>query len=467
MSEQNETPRRRDTGKRRSRSKFFESPLSTTLTCMLAFLAAALLIKSCVDFVKSIPKDPILSNSSSASTDTTGGTTDAPVYAVSSATISAQGDLLMHKPVIDTGLQTDGTYDFASIFRYLKSYSSGYDYAIANLETTFGGPDFPYRGNPSFNCPDTFADAIVDAGFDMLLTANNHCADTTATGVVRTLEQVRGKGLDTLGTQTSTQESKYAIAEVNDIRIGMICYTYATDETDDGRPSLNFNSYLAKAGLVNYFMEDKLERFYSEVKTSLSAMETEGVDATMFFIHWGTEYHTKESEIQNTIAQKLCDLGIDVIIGGHPHVVQPIELLQSTTDPAQKTVCIYSLGNAVSNQREGIDPAFEGGFTEDGVLFTVTFEKYSDGSVHLVETDVIPTWVNMHTTDGVKEYNILPLDIARESEWKQMFALTDSTFENAQDSYERTMEIVGEGLEECQTYLAQAKSDRQSVSPAA
>ena len=113
---------------------------------------------------------------------TTPPTTEAiqPLEPVASATVGVQGDLLMHKPVFDTCLQSNGTYDFSSIFRYVKDIVSGLDYAIANLETTFGGDDYPYQGNPAFNCPDALIDSVVDTGYDMLLTANNHAGDTMA-----------------------------------------------------------------------------------------------------------------------------------------------------------------------------------------------------------------------------------------------------------------------------------------------
>lgn len=459
MSEQ-QNPRRKPRQDSRKRNPFFASPLATVLTCMLAFLAIGLFIKCAVDLVDSFGDKPGTSISSTSSTGETEGGENAPLTVVASATISSQGDLLMHKPVIDTCVDKDGNYNFESIFRYVKSYVSGYDYAVANFETTLGGPDYPYQGNPSFNTPDAFADDLVDTGFDMLLTANNHCADTTASGIVRTLEQLRKRNLATVGTQKDDTEQDFIVIEVNGIRIGVSCYTYATDETDDGRPSLNRNSFLSKKGIVNYYMENKLDRFYGEVEAQLSAMEQQGVDATIFYVHWGVEYETEENELQNKMAQKLCDMGVDVIIGGHPHVVQPIELLQSTRDPSHRTVCIYSLGNVVSNQREGIDPSFEGGFTEDGVIFNVTFEKYSDGSVHLASTDVLPTWVNMHTTDGVKEYNVLPLDMSKESQWKEMFDISDETVSKAKDSYSRTMKILEEGLAECQKYLETARKFR-------
>lgn len=442
----------------RKRNPFFASPLATVLTCMLAFLAVGLFIKCGVDLVDKIPDRP--GPSISASTTTEAESTDpGAIKVVASATVSSQGDLLMHKPVIETCVNSSGKYDFSSIFRYVKDYVAGYDYAVANFETTMGGPNYPYQGNPTFNTPDAFADTLVATGYDMLLTANNHCADTTASGIIRTLEQLRSRNLATVGTQKDDKEQDFIVVEVNGIRLGIGCYTYATDEKD-GRPSLNRNSFLTKTGIVNYYMENKLDRFYGEVEAQLNEMKQQNVDATIYYIHWGIEYETEENEMQNKMAQKLCDLGVDVIIGGHPHVIQPMELLQSTRDPAHRTVCIYSLGNVVSNQREGIDPSFEGGYTEDGAIFSLTFEKYSDGTVGIAEVDVLPTWVNMHTTDGVKEYNVLPLDVSKEDQWKDLWSISDDTAKKAKASYERTMKIVGDGLEECQKFLENARTTR-------
>ena len=448
--------RRKRSDSRRA-NPFFASPLATVLTCLLAFLAVGLFIKCAVDLVDAIPDRPNTQISSTTTTAETETVQPGAITVVSSATISSQGDLLMHKPVIDTCKDKDGKYEFSSIFRYVKDYIAGYDYAVANFETTLGGPDYPYQGNPSFNTPDAFADTLAATGYDMMLTANNHCADTTASGVVRTVKQLRSRDLATVGTQTDASEQDYMVIEVNGIKLGITCYTYATDETKDYRPSLNRNSFLAKAGLVNYFMENKLDRFYGEVETQISGMKQQGVDFILFYIHWGVEYETTENEMQNKMAQKLCDLGVDVIIGGHPHVVQPMELLQSTRDVTHRAICIYSLGNVVSNQREGIDASFAGGYTEDGAIFNLTFEKYSDGTVAIANVDVLPTWVNMHTTDGVKEYNVLPLDISKESQWKEMFNISDETVKKAKDSYNRTMRIVEDGLEECQKLLDSAR----------
>ena len=383
-----------------------------------------------------------------------------PLQPVASATVGVQGDLLMHKPVITACTTEDGGYDFASIFRYVAEYTASYDYSVANLETTLGGDNYVYQGYPKFNCPDGIVEAAKDAGIDMLLTANNHCSDTTTEGVLRTVKRVREMGLTPLGTQLSDEEPKYAVVDVNGIKVGMAAYTYATSAVN-GRPSLNYEAEVTQVGLVNYFTYDNLDAFYSEMQSLLSQMRSDGAEATMLYIHWGTEYSLQADSSQRMIAQKMCDMGVDVIVGGHPHVVEPMELLTSSSDSRHKTAVIYSLGNAVSNQRSGYIQAAPPYYTEDGILFTVTFEKYSDGAVYLQSVDALPTWVNMRT-DGVKQYNILPLDEDNEDQWAELFNLNDAMLSSAKKSMERTDSIVGAGMEKCRTYLEQQKADREA-----
>ena len=387
-----------------------------------------------------------------------------PEKVIATASISAQGDLLMHKPIFDNRSlvqQDDGSYDFSHIFKYFTETLQRYDYAIANLETTFGGDGFPYQGNPAFNCPDAFLPSVVEAGYDMLLTANNHSYDTLMTGITRTLEQVRGAGLATIGTRLSEEENRYEIVEVNGIRLGMICYTYTSGLSDAGVPRLNGNSPVEKPELVNWFHYRNPDKMYGEIEQILADMEAEGVDATMLFIHWGNEYELTENGYQNQEAQALCDLGIDVIVGGHPHVVQPVKVLTSTVDPEHNTICIYSLGNAVSNQRHGNIPACPTAHTEDGILFEITFEKYSDGKVYIQSADILPTWVNLRWSEGGNEYNMIPLYIEEKDQWQEQFGFNDEALRKANASYERTMKIVGEGLQQIQEHLAAEKEARE------
>lgn len=388
-----------------------------------------------------------------------------PEKVIATATISAQGDLLMHKPIFDSksvALQSDGSYDFSSVFKYLTEVTAGYDYAIANLETTFGGDDFPYQGNPSFNCPDPFLDSVVEAGYDMLMTANNHSNDTLQKGILRTLEQVRGANLGTIGTRLNEEEPRWSMVEVNGIKIGMVCYTYSSGLSDMGIPRLNGNSPMENEQLINWFYNRNPEKMYAEMEVILQEMEQQGADVNMMFIHWGNEYELTENSFQNMQAQALCDLGVDVIVGGHPHVVQPVEVLTSTKDPEHNTICVYSLGNAVSNQRLGnLGDLIHTAHTEDGILFEITFEKYSDGNVYIQSADILPTWVNMHYENGGREYNILPLDGENEGQWQQKFGLDDTALGSAQRSWARTMKIVEKGLVEIQDFLAREKAERE------
>ena len=241
---------------------------------------------------------------------------------------------------------------------------------------------------------------------------------------------------------------------------GMAAYTYATSAVN-GRPSLNYEAEVAQVGLVNYFVETNLDAFYSEVQSLLSQMQEDGAEATMLYIHWGTEYSLQADSSQRMIAQKMCDMGVDVIVGGHPHVVEPMELLTSSSDSRHKTAVIYSLGNAVSNQRRDL-MTLNTGHTEDGAVFTVTFEKYADGRVYVADVNVMPTWVNLHSVDEKQEYNIVPLEDARRTEWQNLYGLDAAALANAVASYDRTMNIVGPGLEQCRSYYAQEKQARET-----
>jgi len=459
------------------RRKQKHDPIRVLLIALIAMLilGSAWMVKLCFDLVSqpyvpsvSAPAEDAADSGSSLfgkDEETQSEETEptAPTV-VSTATLSAQGDLLMHLGVLNSAKDEEGNYDFSYIFRFLKEYLAESDYSVANLETTFGGPANPYRGNPEFNCPDAFAANLKDAGYDLLLTANNHASDTRTPGIKRTLETARAAGLTTLGTMLTNEEKKYEIVDINGIRIGMLCYTYADNVTGDGRPSLNFKDYVEDVGIVNFFMENNLPKFYTEVETHLASMEAEGVDATIVFLHWGKEYEKTENGTQNAIAQKLCDLGVDVILGGHPHVLQPVELLSSTADPAHKTVCVYSLGNAVSNQMKNEDEAFASGHSEDGAMVSVTFEKLSDGTVRLAGMELLPTWVNRNENTGKRQYDIIPLEKAREGEWGALYGLTGEQYTAAQESYNRTMAIMGAGMEEVNTYLAGTKTEQDTNS---
>ena len=439
--------------------------LRKVLIALIVILIAAIgaLVWLCIDFATApqepAPTAPITLPTTEPATEppTTQPPTTLPPepeHVVSTATILSTGDLLMHKPVIDTGYKS-GSYDFESIFRYLSEYTMDADLAVANLETTLCSTDngYSYSGYPNFNCPDALVDGAKDAGFDILLNASNHSYDTSSVGMHRTMQVIQDKGLIPLGIVENADDKHYIVEEVNGINIGMICYTYETDSNAD-RVALNGLPVKAEdAPLINCFDYNALDTFYAELRTRLEEMKADGAEATVLYLHWGTEYQLQANETQKKMAQKICDLGVDVLIGGHPHVVQPMDLISSTTDEDHKMVCLYSMGNAVSNQRQGNLSAIATAHTEDGVLFSITFSKYSDGTVYLESTDLLPLWVYRRSDGTGNEYNIMPLDMERRDEWTSWMNFQEYHATAAENSYDRTMAIVGEGLTACQEDL--------------
>ena len=410
---------------------------------------------------QALPKQPTTSTTSpskpSNPTDPTIPTDpiDPGVTVTGTATIGATGDMLMHIPCINPALQSDGTYDFSAYFTNLTSYVQAVDYAVANLETTLAGTSYKYSGYPQFNCPDGIVPSLRSAGFDMLLTANNHTYDTLTTGFFRTQEVIAQNGLDHIGTKPDAETDSYLIKNINGIKVGMVCYTYETN-TDPDKIDLNGGTDLQEneEPLINVFLKDDVAGFTKSLSANITDMKADGAEAIVLYIHWGEEYQTKQNNQQKAMAQAACNLGVDVIVGGHPHVIQPLDLLTSTTDTNHKTVCLYSTGNALSNQRiEHMN--LKTGHTEDGIFFTFTFVKYSDGTVRVENVDVLPLWINLYTstTTGKAVYDILPLD-KDITDWKKEFALTDSTMTQASNSYDRTMKIVGDGLNKINAFLA-------------
>ena len=389
-------------------------------------------------------------------TEPTTQPTEPPIVKEATATISAVGDILPHMPIVRSYDFGEDGYIFDTIFDEVRPYIESADLAIANLETTLAGADYAdgYIAYPRFNSPDSIASALQNAGFDLLLTSNNHSYDTGHNGFIRAQQVLQELKMEYLGTKLSAELPDYVVKEINGIRIGMVCYTYEGGQKLTDRKTLNITMTPEDSALITTFRYDDLPAFYDHVQQTKAAMEAEGADAMVVFIHWGDEYHTTHNAKQSAIAQGLCDLGVDVIIGGHPHVVQPVELLTSTADPEHKTVCLYSMGNFISNQRYvfmGLPTAH----TEDGVMFNLTFSRYSDGTVILESADIIPTWVHMvYRGDGDNRiYTVYALDDSIES-WKEYYEVEDWVVQEFQSSYNRTMDIVGQGLSDVQQWLA-------------
>jgi len=372
------------------------------------------------------------------SDDTNQDETTSPVIpeVVTSITVGSTGDILIHPSVLAAFDMGDG-HDFNGAFTYVAPYYSGLDLMIANLEVPLVDPEdgYAYSSNP-FASPDAVAEALKNAGVDVCLTANNHTYDMGSYGLTRTQRVLSDLGINYTGTRLDPADSYILTQDVSGIRLGMICYTYETGGGADYPKSLNYIPIDEEnAQLVNTFDYSDLETFYSDVSRQLAQMDNMGCALKIFYLHWGDEYQDHPNDYQTEIAQKLCDLGVDVIIGGHPHVVQEFDVLESPG--GHRMLCLYSMGNELSNQRRDYmnEDDFRG-YTEDGVIFILNIDKYNTGDVKISGVDVIPTWVQRDDS-----FEIIPLDPDKDS-WD--WPVSDHYY--GVESYNRTIGRLGEAF---------------------
>ena len=360
------------------------------------------------------------------------------------ATVLSIGDIMCHSHQLEGAKTSDG-YDFSAFFKELSPYFQKYDLCVGNLELTFGGTESgSYRGYPSFNTPDQLADTIKSSDINLLMTSNNPSYETGLFGLKRPAQVVKEKQIEYTGTRELETEPKYLVKDINGIKIGIVNFTYETTGDDATRKYLNGGAISRDAnGLINTFSYQRIDSFYTEAQSIIDAMKNDGAEFISFYMHWGEEYQLTANTWQKSIAQKLSNMGVDMIVGGHPHVVQPMELIHSE-DSQNTTICIYSLGNAVSNQRrELMKNSSPKGHTEDGVMFSYKLKK-SNGEVSVVDVDIIPTWVYKYSSNGYK-YTVYPIEDLQTATTKYSSLAAKLT-----ESYNRTKAIVESGLTECQ-----------------
>ncbi len=366
-----------------------------------------------------------------------------------SASILSAGDIILHSPFIDSRVYrgSDGNYDYSSMFRYITEDYQNADFTVVNLETTIS--DGNYCGYPTFRSPAAIVDALMQSQADLCLLANNHIYDNGSKGLHMTMDSVADYKLLYTGTRKSAESKTYTIQDINGIKVGILNYVYASN-IGNGQKAINGNPVnVENSPLINTFTYDDLESFYGEIEKSLADMTAEGAEYTIVYLHWGNEYQTSENSTQRNIASRLCELGIDALIGGHPHVVQPVDLLTNADDTHQM-ICIYSMGNHISNQRIELMETMPTGHTEDGLMVKLSLMKLEGGLVSLSDVDFIPTWVYKTLENGGAEYYVLPLDDP-EGIIKEASELNISA--DVEQSLKRTNEIIGSGAEKIQSAL--------------
>ena len=262
----------------------------------------------------------------------------APLCAQETVSLLFAGDAMGHEPQFQWAYNPQtGTYNYEPNFRYVQPYIVKSDLAIVNLEVTLGGK--PYSGYPTFSTPDSYKDALVNCGFDVITLANNHILDRGKRGMERTLDLVSDCPNVGAYRDSADRAERYPlILELQGLKIALFNCTYGC------------NGFFPVAPNMVNFIDT------AQIAADMRSLEGKDIDMKIMSIHWGDEYVTKAIPKQRELARWLADLGFDLIIGGHPHVVEDAEFLRVTRVRDNNKVemevpVLYSLGNLISNQR--------------------------------------------------------------------------------------------------------------------
>ena len=299
------------------------------------------------------------------------------------ATLCVAGDIVAHMPLVADAWNGEA-YDFTHLFADARRYYEAADYTTACLETTFNGP--PYSGYPQFCAPDALASGLKTVGFHLLSTASNHSMDTWYSGLVRTLDVLDAAGLEHVGTYRTQQErDTVKIIDVGGIKLAMLAYTFSTN----GLPVDSEHPYCVSVYTTDY-MTDCSAVDYDLIQSDLDKAGQSGADAIAVYVHWGNEYHTEPSEQQEQLADYLFAHGATLVLGGHAHVPQPMEL-RTLPDGRTGYLC-YCLGNLISNQ---FDP-----YTNLTAAVTLTLTRSGEtGQVTVSGAEYAPMFM-LHASDS-------------------------------------------------------------------
>ena len=299
---------------------------------------------------------------------------------VKTVKMAVVGDIMVHDYQYNEAYDpATGEYDFMHNFQDAKKYFEGNDLVIGNLELTFGGPDRPYSSFPCFNTPDSFLDAVKDAGFNLLTTANNHSMDTGKNGVIRTLDKLDEYGIEHFGTYRSQEErDSIFYKDVNGIRFAFLSYTYSTNGIPVPDPYL-----------VNLIDEELMVTDIKEAR--------EHADVVVVMPHMGNEYETYPRDIFVDWADMMFEAGADIVLASHPHVLQKMEYRKiDHGDGVHDGFIIYSLGNFISSQTTPPRNA--------SIILHLTVEQVGGEPANVTEVSFVPIWTQFRNVSDVNDF---------------------------------------------------------------
>lgn len=293
----------------------------------------------------------------------------------------AAGDILIHDACIESAFNPEkNSYDFFPMFSYIQSIINKADIALCNLETTISGKEKGFSGYPRFNAPESLLKAIRDTGFTIVSTANNHSVDFGEQGILSTIAALKRNGLLYTGTSESADpDIRNIIIESKGLKAGINAYTYGTNEN----PVPSDRKYLIN--MIDFDL----------ISSDIANLRNRGADIIVICLHAGEEYLTTPDQAQISYVKQLQNLGADVILGNHPHIVQP-----ALFDSVRNKYCIYSIGNLLSNQR--------GSMRDTGVLIDIAIEK-TDNTFKINTIEYHPTYVHRWEEAGKYQFRVIPL----------------------------------------------------------
>ena len=339
-------------------------------------------------------------------------------------TFTALGDTLCHNTQYwDAYNKQTGIYDFSYVYDDIRSYTEASDITISSLETTFAGEDRGYSNYPTFNTPDSLATALKGIGIDIISTAGNHALDYGYSGLCRSIDVLNTAGLSHLGTYKSAEEQEQIlIKDVKGVKIAFINYTYGTN----GIPVPSGKEYC-----VNLIDKELIKKQIAQAKEAK-------VDMIVACMHWGIEYKLQPNTEQKDLADYLFENGADIILGSHPHVLEPMEKRTVTLDDGTIKDCfvVYALGNFTADQREEI--------TRDSAILNLTITKNSDGKISIDKVNYVPIYMYKNKNISTKKFKILDIEkTISEYESGQDTSIGSSVYNNLKVQLQKIRSILG------------------------
>lgn len=340
-----------------------------------------------------------------------------PEDSVLTVTLCFTGDLMCHSTQFNYANVGADTFDFTGVYTEVKTFLSESDFTVGNLETVVAGKNKGYSGYPYFNAPDDFIYALKDAGFDLLITANNHALDQGWDGVKRTIEIINDNQLYQTGTFVSKEDrDSVRIFEINSITIAFLAYS----ENTNGLPIPKGKDFA-----INLIDEEL-------IKNDIVKAREKNVDVVLVHLHFGQEYLREPDDYQKQIVNKIIEYGADIIIGGHPHVIQPVNFFKTNNAKLDSGFVAYSLGNFVSNQRWR--------YSDAGLILNIQISKnILTDSIYIREVNYLPTWVFKGETEKGREYVILPSQLSNDTTCNY---LTKQDKKLMEEAFSDTKEII-------------------------